>query len=75
MSDIAATIESSRIEENRQITVFRIAGMSETVVKRRALMNARIKGLGNRKVIDVQKLDETTPVGAPLYEVTVSSAR
>lgn len=73
MVQVFGTVEQSFSEEENQFTVFRIPAFSERLARRRGGANARIKGLSNFEVTNIEQVGQGDVPGQKLFDVTVQS--
>lgn len=75
MVQIFGTVEKSVVQNGQQTTVFRIPALTETGARQRAKGNARIKGLNNFRVDNVNNVGSGDLPGQKLFDVRVISQR
>ena len=75
MVQIFGTVERSFTEEDSQFTTFRIPAFSKAIARQRAKANARIKGLSNFTLSNVEEAGSGDIPGQTLYDVVVESDR
>lgn len=73
--DFIGTVEESYSEDNKIFTIFRIPALSSSMARRRARMNAKIKGLNNIEITGVENLGEARLPGQKEFDVKVESRR
>lgn len=75
MVTITGDLEESRIENGQEVFVWRIPAVSSSAAEVRARGNARVKGLENFSVKNVEQVGSGSFPGQNVYEVTVTSPR
>lgn len=75
MVQITGDVKSSITRENKVVTVFNIPATAKRFARRRAKINARIKGLDQPKIMEPRMVGQGDIPGQKLYEVEVESNR
>lgn len=75
MVEVFGRVEGSTTQNGTLITTFRIPALSETLARRRAMANGRLKGLKSAEVKSSKVVGESSFPNASLYEVVVESSR
>lgn len=74
MVELFGNVERSFREEDNNVTVFKIPAISKSGAKRRASLNARLKGLLEYEVGEPQQVrSDQAPPGGSIYHVRVTS--
>lgn len=69
-----SVVESTLVDDQQEI-VFRVPAFSETLARRRATRNARIKGVENPEVEEVEEVGSGTLPGQTIFLITVRGER
>lgn len=73
MAQVFGVVEKSYEQNGQQHTVFSIPAFSKTGAKRRAKINARIKGINSFSVGSISTIGSGSVPGATVYEVDIVS--
>lgn len=72
---IAGELINSEIVDGSQELVWEIPAIREQIAQRKAKLNARIKGLENPSILNIQKTSKTGLPGRSVFKVTVEADR
>lgn len=75
MVQVTGEVVKSIIRENKTITEFEIPAVAKRVAKRKARINARVKGLDEPQVNEPELIGQGDVPGQKLYSVEVVSNR
>jgi len=75
MVEFSARTVTSSLDDGEQTIVFRVPAVSERTARRRARVNARIKGIAGGEVTDVEEVAQGDVPGQVIYEVEVTGQR
>ena len=74
MVELFGKVDSVKTRDDKQITTFRIPAVSKQLAKTRANINARLKGLREFSLENIEKTDDETDVPAQsIYLVELES--
>ena len=67
--------ESTDVQDNQLISVFRIPAFSESMARRRSQVNIRAKDMVNANIDSIEQVATGDIPGQKIYDVTVVSDR
>lgn len=75
MAQFFGSIERSTTENGKHIAVFRIPAFSKSIARQRAKGNARIKGLKEFEIVNVENVGSSDVPGQNLFDIRVEADR
>lgn len=75
MVELFGRIEKTDVQDGKQVTIFRIPAVSQSLAEQRAGINARLKGLSNFQLSGVRKVGSGSFPGQSIFDVKVESDR
>lgn len=75
MAQFTTKVERSFIRNGTDVTEFSVPAVNESIARRNALANSRLKGKEDPEIIEIENLGGSGVPGRSLFLVTVESAR
>lgn len=75
MVQLTSSVERSFLEDGKEIIEFRTPGISEDRARSNALFAARVKGMEDAQVTDIENVGSSGIPGRDLFSVTVEAPR
>lgn len=75
MAQLTTKVERSFLENGKEVIEFKVPAIGESAAERNALGNARLKGMDEPEITEVENIGASGVPGRSLFLVTVEAMR